>query len=265
MSPPLSPHPSKLVSEECTTTTSRMAITTTDGSFQTLDTDIAHHHGSWDILRVFPSDQVPMPSAQEANLAVPSPDTATTRYPIQTKPTQNSATEYVVDASTAKQLRLRRGVALCSVPVNWWVTEMMFLNGVIKLRHPQLCNKCGLFERTHSIPRPQKFPRRRTHGSKAIRTPPAHSDMRTPPGSDFVNRHSKDSRSPPMPIATHLLHALDPISGEIFPQHMPWHSPDAPDSASARVNRSHPTADQPGMYHANGQLPSPALSGAIWI
>ncbi|KAH9972140.1 hypothetical protein BGW80DRAFT_1121202, partial [Lactifluus volemus] len=24
-----------------------------------------------------------------------------------------------------------------------------------------LCNKCGLFERTHSVPRPKKFPRRR--------------------------------------------------------------------------------------------------------
>ena len=246
--------------------TSRIATTTTtDGSFQTLDTDIAHHRGYWEILWMFPSAQVLMPPDQGSNLPVSSPDTVAMRYPIQTKPTQNSATGYVADATTAKQQRLRRGVALCSVPASWWVTEIMYLNGTIHLRHPQLCNKCGLFERTHSIPRPQKFPRRRTHGSKAIRNPPAHPDMRTPPGSDFVNRHSKDPRSPPLPIATHLLHALDPISGEIFPQHMPWNSPDTPDSASARVNRCHPTAEQPAIYHANGQLPPSALPGAIWI
>ncbi len=169
------------------------------------------------------------------------------------------------DASTAKRPRLRRGVAQCSVPGNWWVTEATYLSQMIDLTHPQLCNKCGLFERTHAIPRPQKFPRRRSHNSKAVRTPPAHPDMRMPPGDGFVNRHSKGPHSPALPIATHLLHALDPISGEIFPQHVPWHSPDAADSASARVNRCHPPTEQPAMYHASGQLPPTVLPGALWI
>jgi len=86
-----------------------------------------------------------------------------------------------------------------------------------------------------------------------------------PPGDGFVNRHSKGPHSPALPIATHLLHALDPISGEIFPQHVPWHSPDAADSASARVNRCHPPTEQPAMYHASGQLPPTVLPGALWI
>jgi hypothetical protein len=110
-----------------------MAITTTDGSFQTLGTDIAHHHGSWDILRVFPSDKVLMPLVQEETFLVPTPDTGTTRYPIRTKQTPNSAIGYVVDASTAKQLKRRRGVALCSVPGNWWVTEATYPSEVIHL------------------------------------------------------------------------------------------------------------------------------------
>jgi hypothetical protein len=69
--------------------------------------------------------------------------------------------------------------------------------------YSQLCNKCGLFERTHAIPRPKKFPRRRTHGSKAIRPPTTHPDMRT----SFVNRHSKDSEPSSLP-STQLLRAL---------------------------------------------------------
>jgi hypothetical protein len=189
----------------------------------------------------------------------------------------NDEISYTDEANTKLSNRIRRRCFNCkATETSTWRRSVLSPGKLVShrsgvpertgsLRHPQLCNKCGLFERTHSIPRPQKFPRRRTHGSKALRNPPAHPDMRTLPGSDFVNRHSKDSRSSSLPIATHLLHALDPISGEIFPQHMPWNSPDAPDSASARVNRRHPTTEQPAIYHADGQLPSTALPGAIWI
>lgn len=118
----LSPFPSKLGSEECTTTTSRMANTTTSGSFRTLGTDIAHHRGFLGIRREYPPDRVPT-LVQEGNLLIPCPDTpGTTRYPTQMRQTQNSVTEYVAGASTVKRLRPRLGVALCSVPGNWWVT-----------------------------------------------------------------------------------------------------------------------------------------------
>lgn len=171
----------------------------------------------------------------------------------------NDEITYTDEANTKLSNRIRRRCFNCKA------TETSTWRRSVLSPGKLLCNKCGLFERTHSIPRPQKFPRRRTHSSKVIRTTLAHPDMRTPPGGGFVNRHSKEPRSPPLPIATHLLHALDPISGEIFPQHVPWNSPDAPDSGSARVNRYPPTAERPAMYHPNGQLPSTVLPGTIWI
>jgi len=135
-SPPLSPglypmpvllgtFPSKPGSEECTTITSRMANTTAGGSFRTQETDSRGFLGS---RQVFPLDRVPT-LVQEGNLLVPCPDKpGTRRYPTRMRQTQNSVTEYVADASTAKRLRLRRGVALCSAPGNWWVTETMSLS-----------------------------------------------------------------------------------------------------------------------------------------
>jgi len=171
----------------------------------------------------------------------------------------NDEISFTDEANTKLSNRIRRRCFNCKA------TETSTWRRSVLSPGKLLCNKCGLFERTHAIPRPQKFPRRRTHNSKAVRTPPAHSDMRMPPGDGFVNRHSKDLHSPALPIATHLLHALDPISGEIFPQHVPWHSPDAADSASARVNRCHPPTEQPAMYHASGQLPPTVLPGALWI
>src|SRR5260370_39801390 len=34
------------------------------------------------------------------------------------------------------------------------------VSGIIWLKCTQVCNKCGLFERTHAVPRPKTLPRR---------------------------------------------------------------------------------------------------------
>jgi hypothetical protein len=134
----------------------------------------------------------------------------------------------------------------------------------ICLKCSQLCNKCGLFERTHGIPRPKKFPRRRrAHSAKAVPALSVDSNMRTPPGGDVVDARSPDIQLPFSPVHTHLVHTFDPISGEIFPQHMPWTS-DGPDPSPARFSRCH-TAQQTTIYHTNCQPPPSALTSTIWI
>jgi hypothetical protein len=79
--------------------------------------------------------QVHTPPAQEEILLVPSQVMGTKRLPILTRQIRNLATGYVAGASTARQLRPRRGVALCSLPENWWVTELPFISEAIHLRH----------------------------------------------------------------------------------------------------------------------------------
>jgi hypothetical protein len=165
---------------------------------------------------------------------------------------------YTEEANTKISNRLRRRCFNCKA------TETSTWRRSVLSPGKLLCNKCGLFERTHAIPRPKKFPRRRTHGSKVIR-PPSHPNMRTLSGNGFINRHSKDTGSPSLPITTHLVHALDPVSGEIIPQHTPWNSPDSPDATPARVSRCYATTEQPAAYHSNGQFPPTTLAGAIWI
>jgi hypothetical protein len=176
---------------------------------------------------------------------------------------------YTDEANTKISNRLRRRCFNCkATETSTWRRSVLspgklvghqgYLTELDHLIHPQLCNKCGLFERTHAIPRPKKFPRRRTHGTKVIR-PPSHPDMRALSGS-YVNRHSKDIEPPSLPVTSHL-HALDPLSGEIIPQHTPWNSPEPP----ARASRCYATTDQPAVYHPSGQFPPTALPGAIWI
>jgi hypothetical protein len=58
----------------------------------------------------------------------------------------------------------------------------------------QLCNKCGLFERTHSRPRPEQFPHRR--GSMSSSTGPARA--RTPP-AQLPPITNQPSTHPPPP------------------------------------------------------------------
>jgi hypothetical protein len=178
---------------------------------------------------------------------------------------------YTDEANTKITNRLRRRCFNCkATETSTWRRSVLspgklvgfqgYLTERVHLIQSQLCNKCGLFERTHAIPRPQKFPRRRTHGTKVIRPPSSHPDMRALSGSGHVNRYSKDIESPSLPITSHL-HALDPISGEIIPQHTPWNSPEPP----ARVSRCYATTEEPAVYHPSGQFPPTALPGAIWI
>ena len=98
----------------------------------------------------------------------------------------------------------------------------------------QLCNKCGLFERTHSRPRPEQFPHKR---------------------GPIVTTSFKSTRDPSQ---THRVGAMTPVVQSHTPPVVPPHQYDHPsiaplvnrqDSISAPVSVSH--MNQNGRVNSN--------------
>ncbi|KAH9941484.1 hypothetical protein B0H21DRAFT_752553 [Amylocystis lapponica] len=111
-----------------------------------------------------------------------------TYVPSPTYPGQPSYVIHTDDAATKLSDRVRRKCYNCrTTDTSTWRRSSLTPGKV-------LCNKCGLFERTHSRPRPEQFPHKRgplvTATFKSSRTPPPNS-----------------SRLPPM---TTPMHALPP-------------------------------------------------------
>lgn len=220
-----------------------------------------HYHPRWEFKFPDPghghsASSRTLEHSQDVHV-VSSPQLVGSRGEFNTRPLSRLGSDeisYTDEANSKISNRLRRRCFNCkAIETSTWRRSVLSPGKL-------LCNKCGLFERTHAIPRPKKFPRRRTHGSKVIRPPTTHPDMRT----SFVNRHSKDTEPRSLPT-TQLLHALDPISGEIYPQHTPWNSSASPDATPARVSRCYTTTEPASVYHQSGQFPPTALPGAIWI
>ena len=148
-----------------------------------------------------------------------------------------------------------------------WTPSNMFDLGVLT-EFFQLCNKCGLFERTHSLPRPEKLPRRKILGPRSPRRPSVRSRKKILPDGGAVNPPHQDIYQSPPPLPAHFVNALDPISGKSTQQDMPWASPIAPDASLSppQVLPCYPTPERPTLYHIDRQSLSSALSeAAVWI
>lgn len=80
----------------------------------------------------------------------------------------------------------------------------------------QLCNKCGLFERTHSAPRPKEFPRKR-------RSQPAFARQSTNPqlfnGQGY---HNYNDCPKDFSFIPHIPNAFAMVDGETPPQDTSW-------------------------------------------
>jgi hypothetical protein len=134
---------------------------------------------------------------------------------------------YTEDAATKLSDRVRRRCFnCCTTDTSTWRRSNLSPGKV-------LCNKCGLFERTHSRPRPEQFPHKR--GPLAVstlrsRSPPLQSHAHTlpPPG------HAPQG-SPPMS------NTLPPISSSPYSYAHPPHPSLAPlnSVASHSSNGSH--------------------------
>ncbi|KAF8879167.1 hypothetical protein BD779DRAFT_1676558 [Infundibulicybe gibba] len=97
-------------------------------------------------------------------------------YPLPGQP--NGTIGYTDDAATKLSDRVRRRCFNCSTTdTSTWRRSNLSPGKV-------LCNKCGLFERTHSRPRPEQFPHKRgpiPGVSIRGRTPPAQLPPISPP------------------------------------------------------------------------------------
>jgi hypothetical protein len=86
----------------------------------------------------------------------------------------------------------------------------------------QLCNKCGLFERTHNRARPEQFPHKRgplaTSSLKVRTSPPQHNAV--PPVSSLPpHQYNHPSIAP---LLSRVESAHTPSRGEPLPQIQSW-------------------------------------------
>jgi len=175
---------------------------------------------------------------------------------------QSDGIFYTEDANVKLTYRMRRQCFNCkATETSTWRRSLLSLGKM-------LCNKCGLFERTHFIPRPEKFPRRKTLDSKSPKHP-VRSRKKSSPNGGAVNSPYQDIYHPsPRPLPVHFVDALDPSIGKSNPQDMPRASPYAPDTSLSppQVLPCYPASEQPILFHVDHQsLPSALSDSAIWV
>jgi hypothetical protein len=139
-------------------------------------------HSSYQMHSAMPGTHVGLPGVQQNRVGYAVP------YPVPGQ--SNNHIIHTDDATTKLSERVRRRCFnCCTTDTSTWRRSNLSPGKV-------LCNKCGLFERTHSRPRPEQFPHKRG--------PLASSTLRA------RNTPSPQPPPPPLPpISTHG-HTLPP-------------------------------------------------------
>ncbi|CAL1715702.1 unnamed protein product [Somion occarium] len=164
--------------------------------------------------------------------------------PTQSYPGQANYVIHTDDAATKLSDRVRRKCYNCrTTDTSTWRRSSLTPGKV-------LCNKCGLFERTHSRPRPEQFPHKRgpivTTSFKSTRTPPP-AQARLPPISQPVPPHQYDHPS------------IAPLMNRSDSQHS--HSPNGSNGTSPELRNILNGPSGAPDHHANGSLSGPAENG----
>lgn len=145
---------------------------------------------------------------------------------------------FTEDAATKLSDRVRRRCFnCCTSDTSTWRRSNLSPGKV-------LCNKCGLFERTHSRPRPEQFPHKRGPLASSVlhsRSPPTNHTVPSPHMHNQTVAHSPSSQGQGSPSMTNT---LPPISGP--PYSYPPHPSLAPLSSVAP-----PPQSNNGSYHAS--------------
>lgn len=152
-------------------------------------------------------------------------------YPIPGQP--QVASIYTDDANTKLSERVRRRCFnCCTTDTSTWRRSNLSPGKV-------LCNKCGLFERTHSRPRPEQFPHKR-----GPLTGTALSRSRTPPTHQLPPISPQYSYSHPSiaPLNNMQDHRRDYPMSHALPGLQTWHP--------------HDSGSGPGAGQGQGQGPA---------
>ncbi|KAJ8094012.1 hypothetical protein PM082_009899 [Marasmius tenuissimus] len=177
---------------------------------------------------------------------------------------------YTEDAATKLSDRVRRRCFNCgTIDTSTWRRSNLNPGKV-------LCNKCGLFERTHSRPRPEQFPHKRgplTGTMSQDRGSPLSPNSNAYPQSSPLvpsQGQSHIANSLPYPLQTNAAHHL-PSSGHPSPlshsSHSPTnpHTPHSPHLQGPASNHTSlppsgslvsPTGSSPHSPHPPHHLPS---------
>jgi len=118
----------------------------------------------------------------------------------------------------------------------------------------QLCNKCGLFERTHSRPRPDQFPHKRgplANSSLRGRTPPQGQGTQLPPISAAAPYQYHHGHLTPLNPAEYHPHPHQLPHPNTLPGLQSWHGNNSGSSSASGGSHAN------GNGHSNG-----ASSGA---
>jgi hypothetical protein len=140
---------------------------------------------------------------------------------------------YTDDATTKLNDRIRRRCFnCCTTDTSTWRRSSLNPGKVVSILYAvlpyrrlllsQLCNKCGLFERTHNRARPEQFPHKRgplaTSSLKVRTSPPQHNAM--PPVSSLPPHQYNHPSIAPLLSRTEIAHT--PSRGEPLPQIQSW-------------------------------------------
>ncbi|KAJ3790821.1 hypothetical protein GGU10DRAFT_339606 [Lentinula aff. detonsa] len=188
------------------------------------------------------SINMPPPSEQENNIhsigpgappsSVPGNGFAAITATLTHTPIPESEIIYTEDAATKVTDRIRRRCYNCfTSDTSTWRRSNLAVGKV-------LCNKCGLFERTHSRPRPEQFPHKRTS----------------------LGGEGEGAQSPSSPS-----YPLTPVPSQSpsQPQDTPLRPPPSRKESIGPVKRNKKAKvghDQPGSTDANTQNNAPSSS-----
>lgn len=125
----------------------------------------------------------------------------------------------------------------------------------------QVCNKCGLYERTHGVPRPEHFPRMRRSLLHMRRSQPA--SVRPSVNPPIGGEGQPQSIGPPsnMLFASHFPDAFDAIGGATLSQGTSWVTHDMPHVSpiSSHTSPCYSAAEMPGIYHTDSSYYLPYI------
>ncbi|KAJ7149409.1 hypothetical protein C8R43DRAFT_1007034 [Mycena crocata] len=157
------------------------------------------------------------------------------------------------DAATKLSDRVRRRCFnCCTTDTSTWRRSNLSPGKV-------LCNKCGLFERTHSRPRPEQFPHKRgplASSSLQSRSPPTAQAQPYPPQQQQQQQPYPASAPPPPQSQPQ---SASSASQNVSPYIPPLHAPSSQNGnghASPHASVSHPGTPNPQNSH-----PHPAANG----